>query len=71
MINFFKNLLKKIVVLPEEQRKSLSQPEASIIVTSDSKEISCRRPKGKEEKVKWADLKAVLIETNDYGFNGK
>jgi hypothetical protein len=36
-------------------------------VTCDDARIVCRLPSGKEESVRWDELDAVLIETNDSG----
>lgn len=42
-------------------------PEASVIVSFDNEWIESSRPNGLVEKVKWCDLKAVIIETADDG----
>ena len=47
--------------------KGRLQPEAQYVVTFDDVRIVCRLPSGKEESVRWDELDAVLIETNDTG----
>jgi hypothetical protein len=39
----------------------------NIIVSVDDVEIRCQRPNGKTEIVSWAELQAVIIETNSEG----
>lgn len=41
--------------------------EAKWIVTLSDREISCTRPNGKVETLKWDDLELVAIETTDEG----
>ena len=41
--------------------------EAKWIVTISDDEVSCIRPNGKVESVKWDDLELVAIETSDEG----
>jgi hypothetical protein len=43
------------------------QKNAPAIVSYDEELISCTKPNGTIESVKWKDLKAVLIETTDEG----
>lgn len=43
------------------------EPEAQFIVRLTDAGVSCHRPDGLVESVAWADLRAVLIETNDSG----
>lgn len=43
------------------------EPEAQFIITLTEEGVACRRPEGLVESVAWADLRAVLIETNDSG----
>ncbi|MCA9075570.1 MAG: hypothetical protein KDA93_11095 [Planctomycetaceae bacterium] len=43
------------------------QPEASFVVTCDEESVVCQRPNGDKKQVRWDDLRAVLIETNDTG----
>ena len=42
-------------------------PEQAFTVTVSDEGVACRRPNGEVEAVRWADLRAVLIETNDEG----
>jgi hypothetical protein len=42
-------------------------PEAEFVVHFDDDEVVCSRPNGVIERVAWADLEAVIIETNDTG----
>ena len=42
-------------------------PEARVIVSFDDQWIKSSKPNGLVEKVKWCDLKAVIIETTDDG----
>ena len=42
-------------------------PEANFVVTVEDQLIRCRRPGGKEESVRWDDLRFVIVETNDTG----
>ena len=49
--------------LPDARR----QPESQYLVTVDESRIVCHLPSGKEEAVRWDELDAVVIETNDSG----
>lgn len=42
-------------------------PEAKFVVTVNDTLVRCVRPNGDAEEVRWADLRAVIIETNDTG----
>ncbi|MDQ3813865.1 MAG: hypothetical protein M3347_07920, partial [Armatimonadota bacterium] len=42
-------------------------PESRYIVTVSETEVSCQHPDGLIETVRWDDLRAVVIETNDSG----
>ena len=42
-------------------------PEARFVVRVDEQRVVCRRPSGEEEMVRWEELEAVIIETNDSG----
>lgn len=46
--------------------KSGTAPTGATVAFDDEK-VVCRRSNGKEEIVRWADLGAVIIETNDSG----
>lgn len=46
---------------------SLFYPESEFAVTVDEEIITCKRPNGMEESIRWVDIKAVIIETNDQG----
>lgn len=52
--------------IPKEDLRSF-YPESEFVVTADEEMISCQRPNGTEESIRWDDLKAVIIETNDQG----
>ena len=43
------------------------QKESRFIVTVDDKEVICRHPDGRVDRVTWADLDTVILETNDTG----
>lgn len=53
--------------MPESMSTDLLMPESKFIVSINNEGISCQRPDGAVESVLWADLRAVLIETNDEG----
>lgn len=36
-------------------------------MTFDEEKLTCTRPDGLVEEVRWDDLRAVLVETNDLG----
>lgn len=42
-------------------------PESRFEVTLDDEKVTCRRPDGNDETVRWDELAAVVIETNDSG----
>ena len=46
---------------------AVPQPEQAFVVTCSETEVRCRRPDGMVETVPWAELQAVLVETNDEG----
>ena len=43
------------------------EPESRFVVTVDAEGVSWRRPHGQVESVRWVDLGAVIVETNDTG----
>jgi hypothetical protein len=49
------------------EANSNRNPESNWVVTLSDEEISCTRPNGKVESLKWNDLKLVTIETTDEG----
>jgi hypothetical protein len=48
-------------------RKLKTSVPARSTVTFDDQEVVCRRPSGLVERVRWADLRIVFIETTDAG----
>ncbi|MCP3887438.1 MAG: hypothetical protein GY702_00995 [Desulfobulbaceae bacterium] len=64
-------MLKKLFGLFKKSEISATKvklmPEASVIVSFDDDWIKSSKPDGLVEKVKWCDLKAVIIETTDDG----
>jgi hypothetical protein len=64
-------MLKKLFGLFKKSETSSTNaklmPEACVIVSFDDELIKSSRPNGLVEKVKWYDLKAVIIETTDDG----
>jgi hypothetical protein len=47
------------------RRRKSSTPSAT--VSFDAESVTCRRPGGAVETVRWSDLRAVLIHTTDVG----
>jgi hypothetical protein len=41
--------------------------DSAVVVTFDEEKLTCTRPDGLVEEVRWDDLRAVLVETNDLG----
>jgi hypothetical protein len=64
MLGFMKKLIGR---LSTRSAKGKLWPECQIVVTFDDESVTCQRPKGKTESVRWKDLAAVIIETNDTG----
>lgn len=48
-------------------KSAASAPEAAFIVTVDDDRVTCRRPDGNTEQVRWSQLRAVSIYSNDRG----
>lgn len=54
-------------------RTTSQQPVASLtrsepsVVSFDDESVTCRRPGGLVETVRWSDLRAVIIQTTDEG----
>jgi len=48
------------------RRRSPTRPAQSM-VSFDDESVTCRRPGGLVETVRWSDLRAVIIETTDQG----
>jgi len=63
MLSFFQRLFKKGI----KPSKTKLMPEAKFIVRIENNEVINERPEGKTERVSLAELKAVIIETNDTG----
>ncbi len=59
--------VKKRLFKRTERDNEVLKPEASVIVTYDSKGIHCVKPNSKDESITWEKLDAVLIETTDEG----
>ena len=57
--------LRHLFTMPADSQRL--QPESHVVVVCDDDAIVCRRANGDEEKVRWDDLRAVLVETNDTG----
>jgi len=53
--------------LARRKRIPSEQPEASFVVEFDETEIRCKRPNGDIERVRWNDLKGVLLRNTDEG----
>ena len=51
----------------KEDTNAVVSPEAGVIVSFNNEQIISSRPDGLVEKVRWNDLKAVIIETTDEG----
>lgn len=62
MFEFVKRLFRR-----NAEPQLYYNPEAKFVVTVNDASVRCIRPNGDSEEVKWADLRAVLIETNDTG----
>ena len=61
------NFIKKLFSGNNATAFNQFQPESAIAVSFDSHEIRCEKPNGVTETIKWDDLDAVLVETNDQG----
>jgi hypothetical protein len=61
------NLFKRLFSRDVKTNKPRLMPESKFVVTVTETEIVNQRPDGKVERVALADLKAVIIETNDSG----
>jgi hypothetical protein len=59
-------MLSKLLGIFKKPKNNKLNP-ANFVVTFDDEWIVNKRPNGKIEKVKWNDLKAVIIETTDIG----
>lgn len=62
MLGFLRRLFTK-----QPSPEPAWNPEAEFVVEVGPEEIRCLRPDGGEEFVRWDDLQAVLLETNDTG----
>jgi hypothetical protein len=60
-------MLSKLLGIFRKPKNNKLNPEANFVVTFDEEWIINKRPNGKIEKVKWNDLRVVIIETNDLG----
>lgn len=43
------------------------RPESRYLLTIDDTGVTCRQPSGEKESIAWADLDAVVVQTNDSG----
>lgn len=48
-------------------RRRSPTPSARSVVSFDDESVTCRRPGGLVETVRWSDLRAVIIQTTDAG----
>ena len=60
MLNLLRSVLRTI------QKKRQTAEHAYEVSVSDEG-VSCQRPDGQRESVRWADLRAVIVETTDRG----
>jgi hypothetical protein len=58
---------QEIELFVPKENVGLFYPESDFVVTCNDQMVSCKRPDGTVESVTWADLKAVIMETNDQG----
>jgi hypothetical protein len=59
-------LLVPLIKFRKDKDSSMDQ-RARWIITLNDDEVSCTRPNGLIETVRWSDLQAVVIETTDHG----